>query len=198
MISDNPPQPPRQSAYDQPFSQTHTDQNPAEAFSSLAGPPHRQYGDPPGAIHRTPGSQPASDAKSDRIREGRDDERERLREAGRDLDTQYGVEQQPREGDIAAAVQGSDVNVGGGHGRRLQPGVHANLDAGLSLEPSAGQAIRQDTAADLGRKRREHDEGLREKHDEALPSGRESARAAALQRDAEVDVKGSVADDIVV
>ncbi|KAB8231983.1 uncharacterized protein BDW43DRAFT_312600 [Aspergillus alliaceus] len=140
-----PPQPPKQSTYTQPqnpISQTSLEQE-------QRIPQTRHRGDPISPITRGPNSNPANNsALSDHAGKYKQ-ERYNLRSAG-DVDTEYGVEQEPAEGDIAAAVEGKSARV------RAQAGAHAG-PVGSAMGPGGPGEL------DLDRKREEHEQILGER-----------------------------------
>ncbi|KKA16661.1 hypothetical protein T310_9709 [Rasamsonia emersonii CBS 393.64] len=141
------PQPPTQATYTQPLNPV--SQNPVEQLTASATTTRRR-GDPPPAIRRTPDSRPSSDVQLARLEQERRRQREREARSGAALDTEYGVEQQPDEGYIAAAVEGKNQY------KRAQAGAHAGPVGSADGPGFVGQ---QDgnTAAQLDRKREEHD-----------------------------------------
>jgi hypothetical protein len=96
----------------------------------------------------------------------------------------YGVEQQPAEGDIAAAVKGKSARAR----ERAQAGAHAG-PVGSMRGPGHPEM------ADLDRKREEHDRVLGERvgQSPATPDEEgEELRRGKLERDEELDVEGAV------
>lgn len=175
-----PPQPPKESTYTQPSNPV--DQTPAEhqeqqqdqpgsdlgregtQSRSTFGP--RARGDAiPSINHRTQDSRPA-DKPDAQIHKQRERER-KLDLGGRDVDTEYGVEQQPAEGDIAGAVEGTRRKP---QQQRAQAGAHAG-PVGSAQGPGAplAEAGERDPAADMGRKREEHDRVLGERGGKSPP-----------------------------
>ncbi|KAL2009462.1 hypothetical protein VTN00DRAFT_5269 [Thermoascus crustaceus] len=218
-----PPQPPKESTYTQPSNPV--DQTPAEQdqqkkhgqdqqqdqpgsdlhregtqYRSTFGP--RARGDAIPSIHRTPDSRP-SDRPDAQIHKQRERER-KLDLGGRDVDTEYGVEQQPAEGDIAGAVEGTRKQ------QRAQAGAHAgpvgSAQGPGAPAPAAGEE--RDLVADMGRKREEHDrvlgerggkspaapeeEGQGQGQEQGVEAERERLRQRKLKEDEQVDVKGAV------
>lgn len=111
-----------------------------------------EYGDAPQKpIHRTADSRPSSDEKLAELRHQREQEASPEGKRGH-VDLEYGIEQQPREGDIAHAVE--DNHSESAPHQRVQPGVHAGA-VGTSTP-----GFEQDTAAQMDRKRAEHDRML--------------------------------------
>lgn len=197
--TNNVPQPPKQTAYTQPSNPV--SQNPQEEqrgqttqpdyySSSSAAASRRQYGDAPTAIHRTAASQPSSDEKLAQL------EREHSQAINPEgkrghIDLEYGIEQQPREGYIASAVQGNTENT-----PRVQPGAHAG-------PVGSTPGYEQDTAAQMDRKKAEHDRILGEDGGKKSPAyyGGESVdverrhvREHKLRMNEELDVQGAVKD----
>ncbi|KAL1964814.1 hypothetical protein VTN77DRAFT_6316 [Rasamsonia byssochlamydoides] len=168
------PQPPTQAAYNQPLnpiSQTPVEQQHTSTTT-------RRYGDPPPAIRRTPDSRPSSDIQLLRLEKERRQQRdEEARRAG-DIDTEYGVEQQPAEGYIAAAVEGKNQY------NRLQAGAHAGPVGSAQGPGFMGE--QEDTAAEMDRKREEHDHIL----------GQRAGKSPAFSGDSESEGDGGDGTDV--
>ena len=161
------PQPSKESAYTQssnPISRNPQEQRgqpnqPAVPDSSLmyatsgtgSSVRRQEYGEAPQAIHRTADSNPSSDEKLDELRRQHEQETNPEGKRGH-IDLEYGIEQQPREGDIAHAVEDNHSDTA--PHQRVQPGVHAGA-VGTSTP-----GFEQDTAAQMDRKRAEHDRML--------------------------------------
>lgn len=187
--SSQPAQPPKQAAYAQssnPVSHRPGEQRDPEA-------PIRHHGDPP-MIKRTANSRPSSDEARARL-----DERHRLEQQGMqnapDVDLEYGVEQQPPEGYIADSVEQKGMGVYG-----AQAGAHAG-PVGSSHGPGhPGFARERDLAADMDRKRVEHDSLLGDRIGRSPPepeydvAEREAVRQDKLRRDEELNVEAAVKD----
>lgn len=141
------PQPPTQATYTQPSNPI--SQTPVEQLTATASTTRRR-GDPPPAIRRTPDSRPSSDVQLARLEREYRLRREREARSGAALDTEYGVELQPSEGDIAAAVEGKNQY------KRAQAGAHAG-PVGSAEGPGFVGQQEGNTAAQLDRKREEHD-----------------------------------------
>lgn len=149
----------------------------------------RQYGDAPQAIHRTADSLPSSDEKLQQLEQERRQKQEPEGSRGH-IDTEYGVEQAPKEGDIAKAVHGQTGNT-----PRVQPGAHSGA---VGSTPG----YEQDTAAQMDRKRAEHDRILGEDGgkspayygDDDVDTERRQLRSDKMRRNEEVDVQGAVKD----
>jgi hypothetical protein len=194
------PQPPKQTAYTQPSnpisrnpqeeqqrvqpqSQAQVDSSSSPSSSSE----RRQYGDAPAAIHRTAESKPSSDENLARLEQ---EHSQKVNPEGKrgHIDLEYGIEQQPGEGYIATAVQGNTENT-----PRVQPGAHAGA---VGSTPG----YEQDTAAQMDRKRAEHDRILGEDGGSKSPAyygedvdvERRQARENKLRSNEELDVKGAV------
>ncbi|KAH8692031.1 hypothetical protein BGW36DRAFT_303494, partial [Talaromyces proteolyticus] len=180
------PQPPKQSAYTQPSNpvsrnpEERRGQAPTDAYLSSSS----RYGDAPPAIRRTAASKPSSGEKLAQLEEVH---RQDIGPDGKrgHIDLEFGVEQQPAEGDIAAAVEGRPS--------RVQPGAHAG-------PVGSTPGFEQDTAAQMERKRAEHDRALREGGressarygEEAVDAECRQVRERKLKLDQELDVKGAV------
>lgn len=199
-----PPQPPKESTYTQPSNPV--DQTPAEEeqqkkheqqqdqdqdkmdqgkgkrpgtdLRSTLGP--RALGDAIPAIRRTPDSRPSTGPEA-RVYRQRERER-KLDLGGRDVDTEYGVEQQPAEGDIAAAVEGTSRR------QRAQDGAHAG-PVGSPYGPGAPANTERDFAADLGRKREEHDRVLGERSGKSPPAPEDEEQGQGQDRGVEAERK---------
>jgi hypothetical protein len=203
------PQPPKQATYDQPSNPVDqdpveqrtagrttrsqaaaTDSSPSSSFSNN----RRQYGDPPAAIHRNPASKPSSDDQLARLEEERVQRRAEEGSRSNDIDTEYGVEQQPTEGHIAAAVEGKNQY------NRLQAGAHSGPVGSAQGPGYMGEE--PDTAADIGRKRDEHDRILGQsggksprylgEEDDSTEAERRRVKERKLKEERELDVKGTV------
>ncbi|KAE8358840.1 hypothetical protein BDV27DRAFT_163187 [Aspergillus caelatus] len=192
-------QPPKTSTYIQPknpISQTPLEQR---------IPSTRHHGNNVPAIIRGPQSKPSnSDALSKHTRTPKQKQRD-LHSAA-DVDTEYGLEQQPAEGDIAARVEGKSARA------REQAGAHAGpvgsmFGPGCPATAFASSGFGSGSAGDggelreLGRKREEHDRMLGERvgQSPAEPDGdfdggseREEAWRRKLEREEEVDVGSAV------
>lgn len=109
-----------------------------------------------------------------------------------EVDLEYGVELQPNEGDIANAVESKRRRP------RAQAGAHAGPVGSAEGPGHPGFGEERDLAADLERKREEHDRVLGERvgQSPAVPEGeeaeREEVRRRKLEQDRKVDVKGAV------
>ncbi|CRG91738.1 hypothetical protein PISL3812_08790 [Talaromyces islandicus] len=191
----NVPQPPKQSAYTQPSNPVSQDPleqrgQPQPQLSSTSGTSRRRYGDPPAAIHRTADSKPSSEDKLAKLEQDRQGKLQPECKRGH-IDLEYGIEQQPAEGDIAAAVENNPNYSQGSSYTRVQPGAHAGA-VGTSTP-----GFEQDTAAQMDRKRTEHDQILAQKAGKSPSSEGEEAerrqlRERKLKQDEQLDVKGAV------
>ncbi|KAI9037439.1 uncharacterized protein KD926_000318 [Aspergillus affinis] len=187
--TNQPPQPPKQAAYN---AQNPVTQNPVEQRTSLHnhGQLHegRRYGDSVPPIIRGAESSPSNPSALSQIQKRHEQERTKMQNAP-DVDLEYGVEQQPREGDIVAAVKGG--------GRREQAGAHAGAVGSLP-GPGYTQYGEKGLTADMGRKREEHDRVLGERVGQSPPepigetAEREALRQRKLEEERELDVKGAV------
>ncbi|EED13262.1 conserved hypothetical protein [Talaromyces stipitatus ATCC 10500] len=205
------PQPSKETAYTQ-FSNPVT-RNPQEQRGQPSAPSKpdsgtgssargHAYGEPPQSIHRRPDSNPSSDEKLAQLTQRHNQEIDSEGSRGH-IDLEYGVEQQPREGDIAHAVEDNHSETA--PHQRVQPGVHAGA-VGTSTP-----GFEQDTAAQMDRKRAEHDRmlglgrdggakspayyGDDNREDEVgggTGSERRQVREEKLRTDREMDAKGAV------
>jgi hypothetical protein len=183
-----PAQPPKEAAYTQstnPVSHTPQEQRaPAE--------PVRRHGDSIAAITRTAKSNPSSDEARENLAQQHELHERELHNAS-DVDLEYGVEQQPSEGYIAAAVQNKGMGI-----QRAQAGAHSGPvgSAGGPGHPGLGE--QDDFMANIDQKRNEHDRilGDRVGHSPAPPdqevSDRETVRQQKLDQNQHLDVKGAV------
>lgn len=184
-MSSQPEQPPKQASYNQP--QNPIDQTPQERNL-------RSRGDPvPAITRRTPNSNPSNPDSLAELTHQRDESQSRLQNAP-EVDLDYGVEQQPSEGDIADAVEHKSLRA------RAQAGAHAGPVGSAEGPGHAGFAEERDLVADLPRKRAEHDQVLGERVGQSPPepdgetAEREAVRQRKLQQEKEIDVKGAVED----
>lgn len=191
----NVPQPPKQSAYTQPSNPVSQDpveqrgQQQTQQFQSTSpGAATRgQYGDAPASIHRTANSKPASDENLAQLDQERQQKVEPERKRGH-IELEYGVELQPAEGDIAAAVENKTAS---SSYNRVQPGAHAGPVG------SSTPGFEQDTAAQMDRKRAEHDRILGQNVGKSPSFEGEEAeshqlRERKLKESEQLDVKGAV------
>lgn len=187
--SSQPAQPPKQAAYAQ--SSNPVSHNPGEQREAAA--PIRHHGDPP-MIKRTMNSKPATDELRARL-----DERQKLEERKKqnapDVDLEYGVEQQPSEGYIADSVGRKGMGI-----ERAQAGAHAGPVGSYAGPGHPGFGEQRDLAADLDRKRVEHDQLLGDEIGRSPPepeydvAEREAVRQNKLRRDGEMNVEAAVKD----
>ncbi|EEA23520.1 hypothetical protein TMatcc_002397 [Talaromyces marneffei ATCC 18224] len=157
-------------------------------------------------IHRTADSNPSSDEKLAQRRQKHEQETSPEGKRGH-VDLEDGIEQQPREGDIAHAVE--DNHSESAPHQRFQPGVHAGA-VGTSTP-----GFEQDTAAQMDRKRAENyrmlglgreenvsakspkyygDADKEDKVGGGVEAERTQVREEKLRTDQEVDAKGAVRD----
>ncbi|RAL13489.1 uncharacterized protein BO97DRAFT_404939 [Aspergillus homomorphus CBS 101889] len=189
--SAQPAQPPKQAGYNQasnPVTQTPSEQRaPQHQFEP------RQRGDPISSItRRTADSRPANDEALHQLNAEREQEREAMHKAS-DVDLEYGVEQQPAEGEIAHAVKSTS-----GQARaRAQAGAHAGTVGSANGPGDPG--YEKGLAADMDRKAEEHERMLGERvgqspaePDDGVLAEREALRERKLKQDSELDVKGAV------
>ncbi|KAK1142119.1 hypothetical protein N8T08_008203 [Aspergillus melleus] len=185
--TNQPPQPPKQAAYN---AQNPVTQNPLEQRTSFHnhGQLHegRRYGDSMPSIIRGAESSPSNPSALSQMQQRHEQERSTMQDA-EDVNLEYGVEQQPREGDIAAAVKGG----------REQAGAHAGA-VGSQPGPGYTRYGEKGLEADMGRKREEHDRVLGERVGQSPPepdgetAEREAVRQRKLEKERELDVKGAV------
>ncbi|PWY65377.1 hypothetical protein BO94DRAFT_540851 [Aspergillus sclerotioniger CBS 115572] len=184
-----PSQPPKQAAYNQ--SSNPVDHNPYEQRT----PQHqtRQRGDPISSITRSANSNPSNDEALRRLNAEREQEQRAMQNAS-DVDTEYGVEQQPAEGDIAHAVQSKSADARA----RAQAGAHAG-PVGSAMGPG-DPGYEKGEAADLDRKKEAHDRMLGDRVGQSPPEPdaetvrREALRERKLRQDRELDVQGAVSE----
>jgi hypothetical protein len=181
-------QPPKQAAYYQSVNPiTH---NPFEQT--------RQRGDPvpntTSTTRRTANSKPSSDETLASLKA--DHQREQARKQGApDVDHEYGVEQQPAEGDIADAVE----HKGKRSSARTQAGAHSGpvgsaFGPGYSGFGEDGDGG-QDQLRDLRRKREEHDRVLGDRVGQSPPDPADETagiRRQKLEMDERLNVKDAV------
>lgn len=187
--SSQPAQPPKQAAYAQ--SSNPVSHRPGEQRNPEA--PIRHHGDPP-LIKRTVNSNPSSEEARARLEERHRVEQRRMQNAP-DVDLEYGVEQQPSEGYIADSVERKGMGL-----YHAQAGAHAG-PVGSSHGPGhSGFGEERNLAADMDRKRVEHDRLLGDEIGRSPPepeydvAERETVRQDKLRRDEEVDVEAAVKD----
>ncbi|PYI09666.1 hypothetical protein BO78DRAFT_32042 [Aspergillus sclerotiicarbonarius CBS 121057] len=182
-------QPPKQAAYNQ--SSNPVDRTPYEQRV----PQHqtRQRGDPISSITRNANSHPSNDEALRRLNAEREQEQRAMQNAS-DVDTEYGVEQQPAEGDIAHAVEGKSAEARA----RAQAGAHAG-PVGSAMGPG-DPGYEKGEAADLDRKREAHDQMLGDRVGQSPPEPdgetveRGALRERKLRQDRELDVQGAVSE----
>ncbi|KAB8211175.1 hypothetical protein BDV34DRAFT_106696 [Aspergillus parasiticus] len=191
------PQPPKATTYTQPknpISQTPLEQDQQQEQRT------RHHGDNVPTITRGLQSRPSnSDALSEHTQRK---QQPRDLHSAANVDTEYGVEQQPAEGDIVARVQGKSTRA------REQAGAHAG-PVGSALGPGCPASASAIAAAgdggvlrELGKKREEHDRMLGERvgrspaEPEGLEGGSERDKAwrRKLEREGEVDVGRAVGE----
>ncbi|KKK16057.1 hypothetical protein P175DRAFT_0502178 [Aspergillus ochraceoroseus IBT 24754] len=179
-----PSQPPKESVYLQPLNPiTHSPYE--QRIQPVPAPhAHQHNGNPVSSVsRRTYDSRPSSDESIAGIRLRHEHQLKEMQSD--DLDTEYGVEQQPNEGDIAHAVEG--------HSRHVQVDACACACAGT---PALGEE--PDLMANMERKRREHYRVLGERAErrQPVPDGetaeREALRLRRLKQDRELHVQDVV------
>lgn len=200
-----PSQPPKQTAYTQntnPVSQNPTEQRAGSGAQAqpVYASSSSQRGNAPSAIHRTADSLPSSDDKLARLQKQRERERKESL-SGAEVDTEYGVEQQPAESQIAAAVEGKQERA------RAQAGAHSGPVGSAGGPGAPGFGEEGDFAKNMDKKREEHDRILGQKAGKSPPppdekEGQEAAEGAVQERerlrqrklkeDEELDVKSAV------
>ncbi|PLB50978.1 hypothetical protein P170DRAFT_425271 [Aspergillus steynii IBT 23096] len=190
--TNQPPQPPKQAAYDEPNNPvTH---NPVEQRASTLqnqsqGHSGRRYGDAVPSIVRGAGSQPSNASALSEVQRRREREHAAMQNAP-DVDLEYGVEQQPNEGDIAAAVESKGT-------RREQAGAHAGA-VGSMPGPGYTKYGEKGLMSDMERKREEHDRVLGERIGHSPPepdvetAERETLRQRKLEEARRLDAKAAV------
>lgn len=174
-----PPQPSKEAAYAQasnPVSQTPSEQRtPA---------PARQYGDPTASITRGPSSQPSNDEARERLEAERRQHRKEM-EMSRDVDTEYGIEQQPAEGYIADTVLRKGMGM-----QRAQAGAHAAPVGNARGPGHPGFGEERDLAANMDEKRAEHDRILAERNAQSPATDvaeRKAVRERKMQENEEIE-----------
>ncbi|KAK2764541.1 hypothetical protein FQN54_009236 [Arachnomyces sp. PD_36] len=212
MNSSAPPQPPKECVYTQPHNPAHTTRTPAEETLSIHPPhephePHqhhqRQYGEPQSprtppspTIHRTAFSRPSSDTQLERLERIHDEHRaHETTEREGDIDLEYGVELQPAECDIAAAVTRKEKLW---RSRTESSEVLPKEDR--DVPPSNGKPVLK-VYDDLERKKVAHEALLMDWMESGEPGDqgaestvceRERARRKRMKQDRELDVRESV------
>ncbi|KAI9926478.1 hypothetical protein ASPWEDRAFT_693466 [Aspergillus wentii DTO 134E9] len=186
MATQQPAQPPKEAAYKQP--QNPVTHSPLEQRDIS----QRQRGDPvPSIFRRAADSKPSNDENIAHLTE-RHQREQRTMQAVPDVDLQYGVEQQPSEGNIADAVEHKKERA------RAQAGAHAGPVGSASGPGHPGFGEERDLAADMARKREEHDRVLGERVGQSPPepdgetAEREAVRQRKLKQHQNLDVKSAV------
>ncbi|KAB8265355.1 hypothetical protein BDV32DRAFT_144645 [Aspergillus pseudonomiae] len=140
-------QPPKSTTYTQP--QNPISQTPLEQHKQRA----RHHGDNVPTITRGPQSRPSNSDALSALNQTRKQQQRDLHFAA-DVDRQYGAEQQPNEGSIAANVEGKNARArgqAGAHagpvGSALGPGYPASASAAAAAAAGDGGEVRE-----LGRK----------------------------------------------
>ena len=176
-------QPPEQASYYQ--SNNPVTHNPQEHQQS-----QRHRGDPvPVISHRDANSKPADDERQQGRQRGKQDA-----EDAANVDLEYGVEQQPSEGSIAEAVEHKGTRA------RTQAGAHAGPVGSAHGPGYSGFGEEDNEAADLGRKREEHDQVLGDRVGQSPPEPEGEAAEMELvsqqkmKLDDQLDVKDVVHD----
>ncbi|KAL2841904.1 hypothetical protein BJY01DRAFT_6648 [Aspergillus pseudoustus] len=193
-----PPQPPKESAYNQPSNPV--SHNPIEQRDQRSQPSN--YGNPVPSIIRGAGSKPSTNSTTQKTSQRHSDSLNAMhREA--DVDIDYGVEQQPNEGAIANAVESQSRHKI--EDRAHQAGAHAG-PVGRAQGPGApafGEGVT--TLENLDEKGEEHRRILGERVGRTPPGGseeerREEGRERRLRQDRELhpaDVVGEATGDPV-
>ncbi|KAJ5085151.1 hypothetical protein N7532_009922 [Penicillium argentinense] len=183
-----PAQPPKQEAYAQASNPvSHTPQEQRAPQQQV-----RHYGDATPSIKRSAQSKPSSDEARAHLAKEHEQERREMQNAP-DVDLEYGVEQQPSEGDIAEAVGRKGM---GRH--RAQAGAHAGPVGSAAGPGYSGYGQEDDLAAHMDRKREQHDRLLGERvgQSPAQPdyevAEREAVRQRKLKQNENVDVEEAV------
>lgn len=175
--SELPYQPPKEAVYNQsinPVTQTPAEQSASQAnqqqdMSQTSAILTHQYGSAPAAIRRSAASKPSADEVSHPETRRGVSSREEPDPRG-NIDTEYGVEQQPNEGAIATAVRQNRRQPTA----RNQAGAHAGPVGSATSGPGV---VAGDTAAQMERKKLEHDKALRQRkgNDSESSAGREKS-----------------------
>lgn len=179
-MTTRPDQPPKQASYTQaanPITQTPQERQPNT----------RTRGDNvPAITRRTAGSNPSNPESITSAKHQREASQTRLQNAP-EVDLEYGVELQPNEGEIADAVEKKSLRA------RAQAGAHAGPVGSAEGPGHPGFGEERDLAADLPKKRAEHDRVLGDRvgQSPAAPEGDEG-RQLKLEQNREIDVKGAV------
>lgn len=197
-----PPQPPKEASYNQstnPVTQSQKEQRTGTDSTTSQSQSQSQS---QSTIHRTPGD--SIPTTSHHTHHKHHDYNDNSAQA----DPEYGVEQQPAEGDIAAAVESK-----GRQGRRQQAGAHAGPVGSAAGPGDSGSGEQPDLMSDLDRKSKEHQQRLDDKgwkgegvgreegSEEGVLAERERLRKQKMQEEEELDVKGAVGKgtgDVVV
>lgn len=188
MAAAQPAQPPKQEAYAQasnPVSHAPQEQR-------APAPQTRQHGDSLASITRSPNSQPSSDEARARLEAQHQQEKREMQKAS-DVDLEYGVEQQPAEGDIANSVEHKGMSM-----NRAQAGAHAGPVGSAAGPGHPGFGEERDLAAGMDQKRAEHDRLLGERVGQSpqAPDNdvavREAVRQRKLEQNENVDAKEAV------
>ncbi|KAL2808571.1 hypothetical protein BJX63DRAFT_27476 [Aspergillus granulosus] len=189
-----PSQPPKESAYNQ--SDNPVSHKPTEQRDQRSQP--SSYGNPVSSIIRGAGSQPSTNSALQNTAQRHSDSLNAMRREG-DVDTDYGVEQQPNEGDIVNAVDCmSRHNI---EDWARQPGAHAG-PVGRAQGPGApafGEGMT--TLEDLDEKGQEHKRILGERVGRTPSGPSEEWREKKLRQDRELhpaDIVGETTGDPVV
>lgn len=103
-----------------------------------------------------------------------------------EVDLEYGVELQPNEGDIAEGVENK------GQRARAQAGAHAGPVGSAEGPGHPGFGEERDLAADMTRKRTEHDQVLGDRVGQSPAPPEEETRQRKMEQDGEIDVKQAV------
>ncbi|PYH93918.1 hypothetical protein BO71DRAFT_399259 [Aspergillus ellipticus CBS 707.79] len=171
-----PSQPPKQAAYNQ--SANPVEHNPLEQRTAQYQKTQRGNS----STTRTADSQPSNDEAPRRLNAEHEQKR-RAMQSTPDVGTEYGVEQQPAEGDIAHAVEGKSAE------------ARARVQAGGSAMGPGTLGYEKGQAADLDRKMKEHGQMLGQRVSQS-PAGPEAqnelVRERKLKQESELDVQGAV------
>lgn len=168
-----PYQPPKEAVYNQsenPVTRNSAEQsasqgNQREDMSQTSAVFTHQYGSAPAAIRRSAASKPSAEEVSHpEIQRGVPSSEEPNPRGN--IDTEYGVEQQPNEGAIATAVPQNRRQPTA----RNQAGAHAGPVGSATSGPGM---LAEDTAAQMERKKSEHDEALKQRKGSSNESGTE-------------------------
>ncbi|KAL4799913.1 hypothetical protein BDV19DRAFT_384759 [Aspergillus venezuelensis] len=181
-----PSQPPKESAYNQstnPVSHNPTENASAEQRSHT-------YGTAPSTITRGASSQPSNESTLSAIDQKHASSQRAMQKEG-DVDTEYGVEEQPSEGRIAHAVEDQSRH-------RVQAGAHAGAVGSPQGPGAPAKGEGESNLANLEEKTQLHEQilGDRVGRSPPAPDGvsveNEKVREQKLEQDRELHPKDVV------